>query len=242
MSLRSHSRSGGRDGVQIENPEIVRRYDASNHVLIIRCGRILQHEYQYMDRSQDPSEVDITALLQRVKAGDPGSEDQLLAVVYSQLRRLASAQLRREAPGHTLQTTALVHEAYLRLFKGGIDYQDRRHFFSLAARAMRRVLVDYARMQTAECRGGRPVRVPLENLPLISPENIETVLAMDQCMNLLARQKPQHAQLVELHLFAGMTIQDSAQVLNVSVRTAKRHWAFAQAWLYANMAPGGAGK
>jgi RNA polymerase sigma factor (TIGR02999 family) len=177
---------------------------------------------------------EITRLLAECREGNKDAEAKLLPLVYQQLREMARHHMRREGPGHTLQTTALVHEAYLRLFGKEIDWQNRSHFFAVAAQMMRRVLVDHARARTAAKRGSGK-RVDLDEIPLISDDRLEDVLALDQALERLAVKDRRQAQMVELHLFAGLTLQETADVLGVAKRTIQRDWDFAQAWLFNEM-------
>ena len=152
-------------------------------------------------------------------------------MVYSELRRIAHRQLKGERAGHTLSTTALVHEAYLRLGLGRISWNDRVHFFAVAARAMRRVLIDYAQARRAEKRGGGAASVPLDDT-IAGPESrIDDLLAIDEALNRLQKLDPRQVMIVECHVFAGMSLDDTAAVLGVSPATVSRDWALARAWL-----------
>lgn len=176
----------------------------------------------------------VASLSNSASSGDPLAAAQLLPLVYDQLRRLAREQIRAERPGQTLQATALVHEAYLRLTRGrrGAAFDGRWHFYAAAAEAMRRILVDRARARTSLKRGGCPQRVDLEQANLSVPEPPEDLVALDEALQALRNAHPEKAQLVELRYFAGLTIQEAAQALGTSVATANRHWAYAKAWLY----------
>jgi RNA polymerase sigma factor (TIGR02999 family) len=176
---------------------------------------------------------DVTRLLAALDGGDPRAADQLLPLVYAELRRLAARKLAAEAPGHTLQATALVHEAYLRLVGRAepVAYKDRGHFFAVAAAAMRRILVDNARRKLTQKRGGGRQRQPLDSIP--APEPDEELLALDEALQKLAAADPLKAKLVELRYFAGLTGDQAAAVLGISPTTADRHWAYARAWLQA---------
>jgi RNA polymerase sigma factor (TIGR02999 family) len=187
-----------------------------------------------MSSSDDPADHEITRLLHEWKAGNDAAQADLLAAVYEELRQLARRHMRREAPGHTLQTTALVHEAYLRLFGREIDWQSRAHFFAIAGQMMRRILVDHARARkTAKRDGG--ARVELDEGTLVSDDHIDTVIAVDEALSLLKERDARQAQLVDLHLFAGLTLQETAEILGISRRTAQRDWNFLQAWLFQQM-------
>ena len=174
---------------------------------------------------------DATRLLNAIAQGDPGAADELLPLVYDELRRLATRKLAREAPGQTLDATALVHEAYLRLV-GGDDsrrWNDRSHFFAAAAQAMRRILVDNARRKRALKRGDGLRRQPLE--AVVAPQIDEELVALDEALHELAAADPIKARLVELRYFAGLTGEQAAKVLGIAPATADRHWTYARAWL-----------
>ncbi|MGO9201036.1 MAG: ECF-type sigma factor [Limisphaerales bacterium] len=163
----------------------------------------------------------------------PLSADQLLGLVYEELRKLAALKIGREAPGQTLQATALVHEAWLRL--GGDRqpaWRDRGHFFAAAAEAMRRILIDKARRRRALRRGGQVQRVEFDGLEVPVAMDDDQLLAMHEALDRLAEQDPPKAELVKLKFFVGLTLQEAADVLGLSAPTAKRHWAYARAWLY----------
>lgn len=163
--------------------------------------------------------------------------NQLFDVVYDELRRVARAQLAREAPGHTLSTTALVHEAYLRL--AGVtqlQWRDRNHFLSMAARAMRRVLVDYARQRRAARRGGGARAVTLDDAVQAAEQQADTLLELDEALGRLDRLNPRLAQVVELRFFGGLTEDETADVLAVAARTVRRDWVKARGWLYGELA------
>ena len=174
---------------------------------------------------------DVSQILQAIGQGDPHALGQLLPRVYDELRRLARQQLARERPGQTLDATALVHEAYLRLLgrKEPHSYKDRSHFFAVAAKAMRRILIDNARRKRSQKRGGGRQRQPLEAVS--APEPDEDLLALDEALDRLAAQDPLKAQLVELRYFGGLTGEQAAEALGISPTTADRHWAYARAWL-----------
>lgn len=158
--------------------------------------------------------------------------DLLSPVVYDELRVLAAAQLRSERPDHTLQPTALVHEAYVRLLGGeSTPWNDRSHFFRAAARAMRRILIDHARKRRSLKRGGEPVRVSFDQLEPPSWDDPEKLLALDSALLRLEERDPRAAEVVQLRYFAGMSVAETAETLDVSERTVKREWAFARAWL-----------
>jgi RNA polymerase sigma factor (TIGR02999 family) len=177
---------------------------------------------------------DMTQLLSAIGQGDPKAAEQLLPLVYDELRKLAAQRLAQEKPGQTLQATALVHEAYLRLVgaEGGRDWNGRGHFFAAAAEAMRRIVIDRARDKRRLKRGGGGQRVDLDlgDLPGISPD--EDLLALDDALQRLERDEPIGASLVKLRYFAGLGQSEAAEALGLPRRTADRHWAFARAWLY----------
>ena len=177
---------------------------------------------------------DVTRILEAIEQGDPSAADRLLPLVYDELRKLAADRLAREKPGQTLQATALVHEAYLRLV-GGADakpWNGRGHFFGAAAEAMRRILVENARRKRRLNHGGARRRVDLNEAVLAIDGPAEELLAVDEALERLALEDPQAAELVKLHYFAGLTIEDAAEVLGVSPRKGYRIWAYARAWLF----------
>ena len=180
----------------------------------------------------------VTELLRRAGAGDRGALDRALPLVYDELRRLARRQLRREAEGHTLNTTALVHEAYIRLVdQTRAEWRDRAHFLAVASTAMRRVLVDHARRHHAAKRGNG-ARVPLEQLEgLAADERVELLVALDEALVRLAALDPRQARVVECRFFGGLTEEETAEALGIGLRTAKRDWAKARSWLYHELYP-----
>jgi RNA polymerase sigma factor (TIGR02999 family) len=180
-----------------------------------------------------PSQQDVTRLLVRLTDGDRGVLDELLPVVYGELRKLASSYLRRERVGHTLQPTALVHEAYMRLVdQTQVQWQNRAHFFGVAAQMMRRILVDHARAHEAEKRGGEFQKLSLDENIDVSGERDVNLVALDDALNLLAEVDPQKSKIVELRFFGGLSVEETAEVLGVSAPTVKRQWRMAKAWLY----------
>jgi len=176
---------------------------------------------------------DVTALLVQWREGDSAALDALIPIVYADLRRIARARLRGEPAGHPLQTTALVHEVYVRLVDvDRLTFENRAHFFALAARLMRQILVDHARRQRSAKRGGGDTMVTFADvLPAVSP-NIVDVIALDAALDGLARVEERLSRVVELKFFAGLTIDETAMALDVSPATIERDWAFAKAWLY----------
>jgi RNA polymerase sigma factor (TIGR02999 family) len=176
---------------------------------------------------------EVTRILNAIEEGDSHAADQLLPLVYDELRRLAAQKLAREAPGLTLQATALVHEAYVRLVDADPDrhWTSRGHFFTTAAEAMRRILVDRARRKRSRKRGGDRARVAYDEANFAAPEASAELLAVDEALDRLAAADAQAAELVKLRYFAGLSIPESAQVLNIGARSADRLWAYARAWL-----------
>ena len=179
---------------------------------------------------------EVTRILSALEEGDPHAASQLLPLVYDELRQLAAQKLAHETPGQTLQPTALVHEAYLRLVGGERDHpwDSRGHFFAAAAEAMRRILVDNARRKLATKHGGGRGRVPLAEFHRIT-ESPQDVLDLDGALTRLAAREPAKAQLVQLRFFAGLSTPEAAAALGVSVATAERWWAFARAWLFSEL-------
>ena len=173
-----------------------------------------------------------TAVLNAIEAGDSQATEQLLVLVYDELRRLAASKLAQEAPGQTLQPTALVHEAWLRLVGDqNPSFKDRTHFFRASAEAMRHILIDRARRRQTERHGRGFHRIDLENVDLAAPSADEQLLAVNEALDKLAREYPIQAELVKLRYFAGLTNKEAAEVLRISVSTAKNYWAFSRAWL-----------
>ena len=177
---------------------------------------------------------EVTKVLNALAQGDSQAAEQLLPLVYDELRQLAAQKMAHEKPGQTLQPTALVHEAYLRLVgkEGEQSWDNRGHFFAAAAEAMRRILVESSRRRRSQKHGGGLRRQDLHNLELAMPEPVEDLLALDEALNKLDQKDPVKAKLVKLRYFAGMTIEEAAAVLEISTATAKRYWSYARAWLY----------
>jgi RNA polymerase sigma-70 factor (ECF subfamily) len=175
---------------------------------------------------------EVTQLLKAMKSGDPSAIERLLPLVYSELHRLAASYMRRERQDHTLQPTALINEAYLRLTRGHLDWQNREHFIGAAANTMRQVLVDHARAHKAKRRGGELRRVELEEGLAISEERTEEILALDEALNRLTEAKPRQARVVELRYFGGLSVEQIAAVLEIAPRSVKREWALARIWLF----------
>jgi RNA polymerase sigma factor (TIGR02999 family) len=179
--------------------------------------------------------ADVTQILQAIEAGDPHAAAELLPLVYDELRKLAAARMAEEKPGQTLQATALVHEAYVRLVGGDQpeEWNGRGHFFAAAAEAMRRILVESARRKARFKHGGGLVRHDLDEVQPAAPELGEDLLALDEALARLAEKDPVKAELVKLRHFAGLTIDQAAHALGISPATADRYWAYARAWLHA---------
>ena len=185
---------------------------------------------------------ELTVILQRLDQGDPHAAAELLPLVYEELRKLAAAKMSRENPGQTLQATALVHEAWLKLTSGEGErhWNDRTHFFAAVAEAMRRILVDNARRKLRVRHGGELERVNLEQVQVSEPaHDVDELLAVHEALDELAALDARKAELVKLRFFVGLTFAEAAEVLGVSEITAKRDWAFARAWLYRKTSGGG---
>lgn len=178
-------------------------------------------------------EADITSQLLAWRAGEPSAQESLFPLVYDELRRIAHRQMAGERPEHTLDTTGLVHEAYLRLVdRTRADWTDRSHFFAVAATAMRRVLVDSARRYRSDKRGGAPRRVSLTDAMLVAEQRADTLIAVDDALAELARIDPRVSRVVECRFFAGLTEEETAEVLGVTDRTVRRDWIKAKGWLH----------
>jgi len=180
---------------------------------------------------------EVTRILSAVEQGDPHAAEQLLPLIYDELRKLAAQKLTQEGPGQTLQSTALVHEAYLRLVdtSKAQHWDSRGHFFAAAAEAMRRILIDNARRKRRPKHGGDRQRVDLDEGALVTKTPSDDVLALDEALTKLAAEDPAKAQLVKLRFFAGVTLPEAAHALGISVATAERHWTYARVWLYAEL-------
>jgi RNA polymerase sigma factor (TIGR02999 family) len=184
---------------------------------------------------------EVTRLLKEVRLGDKEAAGRLISAVYGELRQVAGRAMRRERPGHTLQPTALVNEAFLRLIsQNGVEWKDRAHFFGVAARLMREILVDYARQHAAAKRGGG-IRITLDDSLLISESRLEEVVAWDEVLNRLEHLDARQSRIVELRFFGGLSVEEVAEVLQISTPTVKREWASAKAWLHRELAPGNSG-
>jgi len=184
----------------------------------------------------EPDPPPLTALLNRMRLGDRDASEAAVEQVYSELHRIAAGQMRRERPGHTLQTTALVHEAYVRLIGSeSLEIQNRGHFFAIASQQMRRILVDHARASQAQRRGGDAVQIDLSQVQLgVETQNID-VLLLDESLTELERLEPRAAQIVELRYFGGYTDKEVVEALGVALSTVRRDWEFARSWLFDRM-------
>ena len=188
-----------------------------------------------------PSPQRVTQLLQQWRQGNPAAVDELMAAVYDELRRLARRHMRRESPGHTLQTTALVHEAFLRLAEADLPWQDRDHFFAVAATQMRRILVDHARARIRSKRGGGARPLPLDEALAAPARSSEDLLAVDDALDRLSAHDARKGRVVELHFFGGLGYPEIARLLGVSLSTVRLDMRFAKAWLRKELgAAGGA--
>jgi RNA polymerase sigma-70 factor (ECF subfamily) len=185
----------------------------------------------------EPTPGDVTQLLKAMHDGDPAAAQNLLPLVYTELHRLAQAYMRRERPDHTLQATALINEAYLRLAGEDIDWNSRAHFIGLAAHVMRQVLVDYARQHNAERRAGGLHRVEMQDDLAISPDRLDEVASIDQALTRLAASNPRQAKVVELRYFGGLSVEQIAQLLDIAPRSVKRDWSLARIALARDLFP-----
>jgi RNA polymerase sigma-70 factor, ECF subfamily len=179
---------------------------------------------------------EVTQLLSALTRGEEGAASKLIPIVYGELRRVAGSYMRQERPDHTLQATALVHEAYLKLVEQrSVNWQSRAHFFGIAAQLMRRILVDHARGHLRQKRGGEQVHVSLDEALVFAERQADDVLAVDNSLEELAKIDPRQARVVELRFFGGLNVEETAQVLGVSPKTVKREWSVAKAWLTADL-------
>ena len=180
---------------------------------------------------------DLTRILEAAQRGDPTTADQLLPLVYDELRKLAAARMANEAAGHTLQPTALVHEAWLRLAgnDANVQFANRAHFFAAAAEAMRRILIDRARRKGTGKRGGDRQRIDLDKVEIAAEADDDTLLLVNESLEKLAKEDANAVQIAKLRFFGGLTLEEAAQVMGVTERTANRYWAFARVWLFDEM-------
>ena len=185
-----------------------------------------------------PDRQVVTQLLQQWGSGNKQALDELLPIVYEQLRKLASNCLRSERPDHTLRATALVHEAYLRLVDSDVTFQDRAHFFAVSARMLRRILVDHAKAKNRQKRGGEFDKVPLDEALMIGPQADKGIIELDDAMKRLAAQDQRKSDLIELLFFGGLTYDEAAAALNISPATVHRELTLAKAWLYRELGQG----
>ncbi|HSZ03203.1 MAG TPA: ECF-type sigma factor [Terriglobales bacterium] len=187
----------------------------------------------------EPAPADVTALLNKLAAGDQDAAAQLIPLVYEELRHLAARRLRQERPDHTLQATALVHEVYVKLSaQKDAKWQNRAQFFGVASQVMRRILVDYARGQQRIRRGGKQQKVPLDDVVLVSPDRTEEVLGVHESLSRLEKLDARQARVVELRYFGGLTVEEIAEVVGVSTKTVMRELNVAKAWLYGELKEG----
>jgi len=198
------------------------------------CSLVIRHFGGYAGSIMSQ----VTQILSAIEGGDPRAAEQLLPLVYQELRALAARRLANEKPGHTLEATALVHEAYLRLVKAedATNWNGRGHFFAAAAEAMRRILIENARRKSRLKHGGEFRRVDLDSGCRVSASPSLDILKLDEALTKLAAAEPAKAELVRLRFFAGLTTPEAANILNISLATAERYWTFAKSWLYAELA------
>jgi RNA polymerase sigma-70 factor (ECF subfamily) len=179
----------------------------------------------------------ITELLVQARGGSQAALDRVTPLLYAELRRIAGRYLRQERPGQTLQPTALVHEAYMRLLKDAdLSFQNRAHFLAIAAQSMREILVEHARARAASKRGGKRARVTLEDALAVAAPRDTDVLALEEALERLAALDPKQARVVELRFYGGLTVEETAEAIGVSPATVKREWSVARAWLYRELA------
>jgi len=206
----------------------------------VECGQTPVRSSIKRKESMQPEAGEVTRLLGELKSGRPEAEAKLIPLVYNHLYRLAAGYMRRERPDHTLQATALVNEAYLRLVsQEGRGWQDQAHFFGVAARLMRQILVEHARARGAQRRGGALQRIPLDEALEFSPEKSRDLIVLDDALESLEWLDPQQARVVELRFFGGLTVEETAEVLGISPRTVKRDWRVARLWLHHEISKGG---
>jgi RNA polymerase sigma-70 factor, ECF subfamily len=179
---------------------------------------------------------DVTALLSELTRGNQEAGEKLVPMVYEELKRLARGYMRRERPDHTLQATALVHEAYLKLVKQpAVNWQSRTHFFGIAAQLMRQILIDHARGQVRDKRGGVKEVLPLDEALVFSPERSEELVKLDEALERLSKLDARQSRIVELRFFGGLSVEETAEILGISPKTVKRDWSVAKAWLHAEL-------
>jgi RNA polymerase sigma-70 factor, ECF subfamily len=185
----------------------------------------------------EPQSVgDVTFLLAELTKGSEEAAGKLIPLVYAELRRLAGSYMRKERPDHTLQATALVHEAYLKLVEQRVvNWQSRAHFFGISAQIMRRILVDHARGHLRDKRGGKQQEVPLDDAFVFAPQQSSELVKLDEALSRLAELDPRQAKIVELRFFGGLTVEETSEVMGVSPKTVKRDWSVAKAWLHGEL-------
>ena len=184
----------------------------------------------------DPDRGDVTVLLAELTKGNEEAASRLIPLVYTELRRLASSYMRKERTDHTLQATALVHEAYLKLIEQrAVSWQSRAHFFGISAQIMRRILVDHARGHLRDKRGGGQIEVPLDEAIVFAPQQSSELVKLDQALDRLVQFDPRQAKIVELRFFGGLTVEETAEVMAISPKTVKRDWSIAKAWLHGEL-------
>lgn len=188
-----------------------------------------------IDLTMELSGQEVTQLLNLWSTGDAQALEKLIPLIYGELRRIAGRHLRGERPNHTLQITGLVHEAYLRLAQQEVEWQSRGHFYAIAAQAMRRILIDYARNQHAQKRGGVQERVLLDEAMLFSEQDRVLLLALDEAVAKLSKMDPRQGRIVEMRFFGELTIDEIAELMDLSKATVKREWTVAKAWLHREM-------
>jgi RNA polymerase sigma-70 factor (ECF subfamily) len=187
-------------------------------------------------RSVEPVSPDVTSLLKKLSEGNQDAAQQLIPVIYQELHRLAAGHLRYERPDHTLQPTALVHEAYIKLVaQRNTDWQSRAHFFAVASKLMRRILVDYARRHLRAKRGGGQAKLSLDDVLLVSTDRPDNMLGLDESLTRLEKLDARQGRIVELRYFGGLKIEEVAEILSISPTTVRREWTSAKAWLYGEL-------
>jgi RNA polymerase sigma factor (TIGR02999 family) len=214
-----------------------RMSDFTGGFRVTRSADLLEHPAGWpYPFGMDGAPADVTQLLQQWSNGQEQALDRLVPHIHQELRKLAASYLRRERPDHTLQPTALVNEAFLKLIdQRAVKWQNRAHFFGIAAQAMRRILVDHARTHAADKRGGGARKVPLDDANVIGPMVDIDLLALDEALTRLAAVDPQHSRIVELRFFGGLTLDEAAEVMHLSPATIGREWRIAKAWLSAEL-------
>jgi len=210
-----------------------------SNALVMKEGYNTRHSTvsgEAEERQMDSYPADVTVLLSELAHGKQEAAEKLIPLVYDELKRLARSYMRRERQDHTLQTTALVHEAYLKLVhQQRVNWQGRSHFFGIAAQMMRRILVDHARGHLREKRGGGKVVLPLNEALAFSPEHSEDLLRLDEALERLSKLDARQSRIVELRFFGGLSVEETSEFLNISPKTVKRDWAVAKVWLHGEL-------